>query len=272
MEEEDALDLAVASDEELDSCRAKVLEVSEETKAVMRKAFTSTLSNIARREIRSRAPGLDLQETHCPRLDSLYKSSESMFSANSDAKQVDNDLQRIQALMLDVAAPLLGLKTTTEDQQDASRDHKEIWDDAIRLLGHVVGQTSKIRHKRVLRTSIQDLTQEENLFLNALQNLFGSEFEKKMKDPAESVRILTKSQNSSSQSGSQGFSWGPPLSGPKRWWPSLQGGGGPETTTWAASGIPSCSEVETGEEESRRNRTTNSSSNRVIANPFSKFV
>ena len=206
-EEEDALDLAVASDEELEPGRAKrpkLLEVSEETKAVVKEAFTSTLSNMARREIRSRAPGLDLPETRCPRLDSLYKTSESKFSANSDAKQVDGDLQKIQALMLDVAAPLLELKSVAEDHNPAARDPKEALDDAIRLLGNAIGQTSKIRRKRVLRTcnpNIQDLAEEEALFTAALPNLFGPEFEQKMKDRAESVKILAKSQNLSSQRG-----------------------------------------------------------------------
>lgn len=46
-EEEEVLKLAVASDEELGPGRAKrpKMEVSYETRAVMKEAFTSTLSN-----------------------------------------------------------------------------------------------------------------------------------------------------------------------------------------------------------------------------------
>lgn len=58
----------------------------------MKEAFTTTLSNAARRGIKSRAPSLDLPETRCPRLDSLYKTSESKFSSNAEAKQIDGDL------------------------------------------------------------------------------------------------------------------------------------------------------------------------------------
>ena len=114
--------------------------------------------------------------------------------------------------MLDVAAPLLELKSITESQQEELvRDPKDIMEDAIRLLGNAVRQTSKISHKRVLRTcnpNIQDLAEKEKLFANALPNLFGSEFEKKMKERAESMKILAKSQNPSSQNGSQIFRGG----------------------------------------------------------------
>ncbi len=214
-EEDDTLDLTVPSDEELEPCRAKrpkLVEVSEETKEVVRAAFTSTLSNTARREIRGRAPGLDLTETRCPRLDSLYKTSESKFSSSTEAKQIDSDLQRVQALILDVCSPLLELKSIVEENVEAvERDPKEIVNDAIRLLGNAVGQTSKIRRKRVLKScnpNIQDLADEESLFTGALPNLFGSEFERKMKDRAESVKILSRSQTPSSQSGSRVFRGG----------------------------------------------------------------
>ena len=90
----------------------------KETKAVMKEDFTSTLSNIAWREIRSRAPGLDLQETCCPRLDSLYNTNESQTVMPSRSIM---DLHRIQALVLDVAAPLLELKAVAEDQQEILR-------------------------------------------------------------------------------------------------------------------------------------------------------
>ena len=85
-EEEEALDLTVDNDEELEPGRAKKPKVSEQTKAVMKETFIFTLSNTAQREIQSRASGLDFTETCCPRLNLLYKTSESQFSTNTDAK------------------------------------------------------------------------------------------------------------------------------------------------------------------------------------------
>lgn len=115
-------------------------------------------------------------------------------------------------MVLDVAALILELKAAVESgQENLTRDPGEILDDAICLLGNAVGQTSWIRRKRVLKTcnpNIQDLAEEERLFLEALPNLFGAEFEKKMKERAESVRILSKSQAHSSQSGSRVFRGG----------------------------------------------------------------
>ena len=105
---------------------------------------------------------------------------------------------------------------------------------AICLLGNAIGQTSKICRKGVLRTcnpNIQDLTEEEKLFADALPNLFGSEFEKKMKERAESVKILAKSQIPSSQSGSLVFHGGHHSQAQRGGGPSFRG---KETTTqWA---------------------------------------
>ena len=81
------------------------LIVSEETRQVVKKAFRTSLSNTDRKETKGRAPDLDLAETRCPRLDPLFKTGEPKFAGNTEAKQVDNDLQKIQALMLDVTAP-----------------------------------------------------------------------------------------------------------------------------------------------------------------------
>ena len=100
--------------------------------------------------------------------------------------------------MLDVAAPLLQLKTLSEQGDDrGSRNPGNIIDDAIKLLENAISNASTIRRKRVLKACnqhIQGLAEEETLFREAAPNLFGPSFEKKMKDRAESVKILAKSQ------------------------------------------------------------------------------
>ena len=110
-------------------------------------------------------------------------------------------LQKIQALMLDVAASLLQLKSCVEEEEPP-RDPAEMLDDALKLLGNTIASTSKIRRKRVLKAcnpDIQDLADEENLFQEAGPNLFGTEFKKKMKERAESVKILQRSQGQRSR-------------------------------------------------------------------------
>lgn len=179
--------------------RPKLLPVSEETKDLVKSSFTKVLSNSERREIRQRAPALELPQTRCPRLDNLFKTQESKLSGNSEAKQVDSDLQKVQALMLDTAAPLLELLSLMEEKsEELPRDPYLVAQEAVRLLGNAITQTSKIRRKRVLKvcnSDMQDLVEEEDLFAEALPNLFGSAFEAKMKERAESVKILAKSQS-----------------------------------------------------------------------------
>ena len=196
---------------EEDESDQKKSSLSEETTGLVKAAFSKTLPNASRRETRGRCPVPCVPQTRCPRVDPIFKAPESRFSTNTEAKQVDNDLQKLQAYMLDVAAPLLELAEAAESPSNTTlpRDPKEMVMDALTLLGNAVTQTSKVRRKRILKIcnqDIQDLAEEEDLFLEASPNLFGREFEKQMKERAESVKLLSKSQQrSGSQSGSNSF-------------------------------------------------------------------
>ena len=64
---------------------------------------------------------------------------------------------------------------------------------AIQLLGNASAQVSRLRRKKILKSinpEIQDLA-EEDLFSAAAPYLFGEGFEQKMKDRAESLKILS---------------------------------------------------------------------------------
>ena len=147
------------------------LIVSEETiRQVVKKAFHMHLPLQHREEgdYKGRAPDLDLAETRCPRLDPQFKTGESKFAGNTEAKQVDNDLQKIQTLMLDVTAPLLELKEFVEAGEGTPlpRHSSETVNDALKLLENAVVTTSKLRRKRILKAcnpDIQDLAEEESL-------------------------------------------------------------------------------------------------------------
>ena len=163
---------------------------------MVKKAFCTSLSNIERRESKGRAPDPDLAETRC---DPLFKTGESKFAGNTEAKQVDNDLQKIQALMLDVTAHLLELKGFVEVEEGNSlpRHPSETVNDALKLLGNAIVTTLKLWRKRILKAcnpDIPDLAEEESLFEEAGPHLFGDKFETKMKERAESVKILSMSQ------------------------------------------------------------------------------
>ena len=94
----------------------------------------------------------------------MFKALESRFSSNTDAKQVDEDLNAAPS------PPLLEL-LETEDSEGEPRD---IILDAISLLGNAVTQTSKIRRKRILKLcnqDIQDLADEDDMFKEAAPNV-----------------------------------------------------------------------------------------------------
>ena len=83
--------------------------------------------------------------------------------------------------------------------------------------------TSKLRRKRILKAcnpDIQDLAEEENLFEEAGPHLFGDKFETKMKERAESVKILSKSQQGQ---GHRKFFEGAATLMPRGWWPLHKG-------------------------------------------------
>ena len=74
----------------------------------------------------------------------------------------------------------------------------DITEDALKLLGNASSQISKVRRKRVLKVCNPDLTslvEKEDLFVEAALSLFGNQFATKMKDRAEAVKILHKSQS-----------------------------------------------------------------------------
>ena len=113
----------------------------------------------------SNFPLPEIQETRCPRLDSLFKSS----SLVAEAKATDVELAHIQAFVLDPVGPLIRiLKATEEDQTSedpVSLDEgKTAIADALRLLGNTSAQTSRLRRKKIMKAvnpEIQDLADKD---------------------------------------------------------------------------------------------------------------
>ena len=69
---------------------------------------------------------------------------------------------------------------------------------ALQLLGKAVCQTSRIRRKRVLKIcnpDIANMAKREEFFMESAPFQFGDGFETKMKERAEVVKVLHKSQS-----------------------------------------------------------------------------
>ena len=164
--------------------------LSERSLAMLSSAFSSTLSNTERRKVRNSFPTPKVSETRCPRLDPIFKTS-----AKLEAKSADAELARIQAFVLDPVGPLARVIHALEDSGDSftmEEAHSALCD-AVKLLGNASSQISKLRRKKILRAvnpDIQDLA-DEDIFTGAAPGLFGQGFEAKMKERAESLKLIS---------------------------------------------------------------------------------
>ena len=166
--------------------------LSEDNLALVASSFSATLPNATRRKVRATFPLPELRETRCPRLDSIFKSS----SVAAEVKAADAELARIQAFVLDPVGPLIRVLKATEDDPDdpgiTVEDAKSAVADAIKLLGNASAQISRLRRKKVLKAvnpEIQDLA-DEDIFAAAAPDLFGAGFETRMKERADSMKLL----------------------------------------------------------------------------------
>ena len=166
------------------------IELSEDNAMFISSAFSTVLPSAERKRVRDWFPYPGLEETRCPRLDPLFNT----VLVNKDAKSTDSELARIQSLMHDPAAPLINLLHSLETV--SCEDARARITAAIKLLGNASANMSRLRRKRVLKAvnpDIMDLA-EEDIFKASAPNLFGPGFEGKMKERAESVKLLTTSK------------------------------------------------------------------------------
>lgn len=186
-------------------------QLPEEVLAHVYSCFTSSLSRTARRSIKEMYQIPDTPVTRTPKIDELFTSQDSKFNKDSEAKQIDKDILSIQGYALDVALPLMALLGEVDGGTLNLADVKVIAKDALELLGNAVGQASRIRRKRILKACNPDvvpLADQEDLFQDAAPFLFGKDFEVRMKDRAEAVKILNQSQKTAKPSKSQFFQKG----------------------------------------------------------------
>ncbi len=182
----------------------EVTELSETSRSLVQSAFSAPLSNTERRKIRTQYSHSGLPQTRCPKLDPVFKSA----SGKAETKTADAELARIQSFVLDPVGPLLHLlerfQAADDDNPLAVEDAAHDIQEALRLIGNTSMQISTVRRKKVLKAlnpEIQDLATEGRHFRDAAPQLFGSGFEKVMKDRAESIQILQKASKTASNSG-----------------------------------------------------------------------
>lgn len=174
----------------------KPYSLSDDVAKRVASSFTTVLPNSERKRVRDAHPFPDLNETRCPRLDSLFSSSK----IPKETRTMDRELARVQALMHDPVAPLLwmihSIDTIPVDEARAALE------DSVHLLGNASANLSQLRRRRILKSVNPELADlaEEDLFKTSAPNLFGAGFEQKMKERAESVKLLEVAKPQSLQS------------------------------------------------------------------------
>ena len=92
-------------DDETSGETREPFEVSESTSDHLKKSFTSTLPHVERHKLREMFHVPNIDETGCPRLDSVFKTVGS--SLRGEAKAFEQDFARVQAFVLDPVGPLV---------------------------------------------------------------------------------------------------------------------------------------------------------------------
>lgn len=104
-------------------------------------------------------PEADLNQTGYLKVDVTFKTSDSEFPSNAEAKLVDINQVKTQTYMLDMTGSPLELSGYCEQEADVLSRHptEAIKADVLTLLGNVVTRTSKIRRRRIMRTCNPDI-------------------------------------------------------------------------------------------------------------------
>ncbi len=122
-----------------------------------------------------------------------------------------------QGFLLDAVRPLTYMLEGIRSGNQNVSEVETITKDAL-LLGNASAQISKTRRKRILKVCNPDLSglvDKEDLYIEAAPSLFGDEFASKMKERAEMVKILHKSQSRPNQPNNKPY-WESSFSAPKK--------------------------------------------------------
>ena len=154
-----------------------LIQVSESTRRALKTAFEKPLLNAARLQTRRAYPFPMVEDTKCPKLDSVVKQNLAKEIKDSDAS-----VAKLQTLWLDAVAPLVHI---LEEAQRGTVTAKTATDEAgaaLVLLGNASAHMTCERRNRVLRDLNKDLlplAEDEEAFKGAAPLLFGETFQRR---------------------------------------------------------------------------------------------
>ena len=119
------------------------MEVSDETRRLLRVSCMRSMSNELRRRVRSTYKLPKVEATRTPKVDPIIKSL-----ASQQAKTADRDFARIQTLMLDSMAPLSSLLEQIVHDRVSVGDVKQATSTAVELIGNASAHVSHLRRRK----------------------------------------------------------------------------------------------------------------------------
>ena len=166
-----------------------LIQVSEHTAKALKAAFGRLLLNQARLQAKKPYPFPNSEVTQCPKLDPVAKQL-----LQKEPKQADASLAKLQALALDVVAPLVYIVEGSQQGTLHTEQAAEAAKSALSPLGNASAHISRERRKRVilrLNKKLHPLAEEEDIFEESAPLLLGKVFETKMKAHMESLKCLS---------------------------------------------------------------------------------
>ena len=180
----------VEEDYEVDAKGAKLFQVSDQTFGFLKQSFTGTLANTTRRQTREKFGLPNTPFTATPSLDKVLRSRVTQAT-----KSRDKELARLQSLALDAVGPLSFIVEEALKGRLLAADNLEAAQSALRLLGNFSNQCNRLRRTNVLtnlNTSLVDMAEEDEIFKDAGQELFGAGFCKKAKERDDELKALNR--------------------------------------------------------------------------------
>ena len=178
---------------DFDASEGEKSKLSTTTAKIVEEAFSCSLPNDKRRNIKRKQPVPDTPYTKCPKLDNTVQSK-----LPKPAKDADRASARIQTLVLDAATSLINILESARKGTLNTKEAAESAQQALKLLGNASANISMDRRRKAtqhLNAELTTLIDDEESFRDAAPMLFGKNFDQRAKEHIEAVKSLKKTSS-----------------------------------------------------------------------------
>ena len=209
-------------EDEDESRGVKLFKISKRSDEFLGSCFTHSVPNATRRNIRDKFGAPNTPKTACPTLDKVIKTR---LSANTKAR--DKTLAKQQALLLDAVGPLASILEDASTGELTMKGTVDAVQTALKLLGNASMNLNRERRKNVIRdlnTNLEEMAEDDSLFVDAAPQLLGDGFTKKAKERDDELKCLSQASKKTNTKHSSFFRGGRPYNTNTGSYPSRRGG------------------------------------------------